>query len=212
MLKLHGTPLSNYYNKVKMALLEKGIPFEEVRAKPSQDEAYLAVCPTGKVPHLELADGRRFCESQAILDYLEECYPQVTLLPQDPFERAKVRELMQIFELSVELVVRRMLPHAIFGAPLNEGVKTEVQAQLDRGMAAFSRVARFAPFVAGEHFTQADCAIAMHIPLMTRITMAVYQRDWLADLPVAAYLEQMKQRPSYQRIRSDLEAARVVQG
>ena len=41
MIKLCGFPISNYYNKVKLALLEKGIPFTEEPAFPSQDAAFL---------------------------------------------------------------------------------------------------------------------------------------------------------------------------
>ena len=48
MLKLGGFAVSNYYNKVKVALLEKGIPFEEVFCTTSQDEAYLQRSPMGK--------------------------------------------------------------------------------------------------------------------------------------------------------------------
>ena len=43
MIRLCGFQLSNYHNKVRLALLEKGIPFEEdADCKPSQEEAYLA--------------------------------------------------------------------------------------------------------------------------------------------------------------------------
>lgn len=211
MFKLYGSPFSNYHNKVKLALLEKGVAFEEIAAGPSQEADYLARCPTGKVPYFEV-DGERFCESQAALEYLEEVYPDHPLLPAEPLARARVRQTVQMLEQDVELVARRLLRHALFGAPLDEGVKAEVAAQLDRGLAAFARVAQFSPWLAGERFTMADCAAAVHIPLVTRLTQAVYQRDWFADLPVAAYLEHLKQRPAYQRVRDDLEAARAARG
>jgi glutathione S-transferase len=211
MFTLHGTPFSNYYNKVKLALLEKGVDFEEALARPSQAAEFLVQCPTGKVPFFDV-EGGHFCESQAALEYLEEQFPDTPLLPPDALARAKVRELIFVFEQDIELVARRMLPHALFGAPLNEGVKDEVARMLDRGVASFSRIARFAPFVAGEQFTMADCAIGMHIPLVTRITTTVYQRDWFAELPADTYLEHMKQRPAYQRVRADLDAARAAQG
>jgi glutathione S-transferase len=209
MFKLYGSPFSNYHNKVKFALLEKEVPFDEIGRKPSQDAEVLAICPTGKVPYFEVEAGR-FCESQAALEYLEEMYPSRPLLPSSPFARAKVRELIQVFEQDIELVARRMLPHALFGAPLNEGVKDEVARQLDRGVAAFARIAKFSPYVAGDAFTLADCAIASHIPLVTLVTKTVYGKDWFAALPVAAYLDLMKQRPAYQRVRADLDAARAA--
>ncbi|QDQ27883.1 glutathione S-transferase [Chitinimonas arctica] len=209
MFKIYGSPFSNYHNKVKLALLEKGVAFEEVTTAPSRRDDFLARCPTGKIPFFEVAGGG-FCESQAALEYLEECYPAVPLLPADALARAKVRELIQVLEQDVELVARRLLRHAQFGAPLAEAVKEEVAVQLDAGLASFGRLASFSPWVMGDTFTLADCAAAVHIPLTTRITTAVYGRDWFADLPVAAYLAQMKLRPAYQAVRADLAAAKAA--
>ena len=81
MITLCGFPLSNYYNKVKMALLEKGLPFTEERVKThSDDEAALAASPLGKVPFIRTEHGA-MCESQAIVDYLEKAHPTPPLLP-----------------------------------------------------------------------------------------------------------------------------------
>lgn len=211
MFKLYGSPFSNYHNKVKLALLEKGIAFDEVMTRPSQDADFLARCPTGKIPFFEV-EGGSFCESQAALEYLEEQYPAVPLLPTQPLARAKVRELIQIFEQDIELAARRLLMHVLFGAPLDDAVKVDVAAKLDRGVAEFSRVARFSPWVAGDQFTLADCAFAAHFPLLTRLTMAVYNRDWLADLPMAAYQQALQQRPAFQKVMADLDAARAARG
>src|SRR5262249_14106404 len=91
MLKLCGFHLSNYHNKVTIALLERGIPFEEdATCSPSQEKEWLARSPLGKVPIVELDDGRRLAESEVILEYLEDVYPEKPLLPKDPYERAKV--------------------------------------------------------------------------------------------------------------------------
>ena len=68
----------------------------------------------GKVPFLEI-DEKRISESQVICEYLEDAYPQKPLLPKDPWERAKVRELITFMELHLELVVRRLYPAAFFG-------------------------------------------------------------------------------------------------
>ena len=67
MIKLCGFPVSNYYNKVKLALLEKGIAFEEEKLFPSKSEGFLARSPMGKVPFVEI-DGQRIAESQVLLE------------------------------------------------------------------------------------------------------------------------------------------------
>jgi glutathione S-transferase len=94
MLKLCGFRISNYHNKVRLVLLEKGIEHDEdASCRPSQSGEYVARSAMGKAPFLELDDGRRLTESQVICEYLEEAYPQKPLLPRDPLQRAKVREL-----------------------------------------------------------------------------------------------------------------------
>ena len=108
MIRLCGFRISNYHNKVRIALLEKGVAFEEdENVRPSQKDEYVAKSPMGKVPYLEV-DGVRLRESSVILEYLEEAFPQKPLLPRDPIERARVRELVIFIELHLELAVRRL--------------------------------------------------------------------------------------------------------
>ena len=81
MITLCGFSVSNYYNKVKLALLEKGIPFkEELVMTGSKEDTVLNATPLGKVPFLRTEQGT-LCESQVIVDYLEAAYPAVPLLP-----------------------------------------------------------------------------------------------------------------------------------
>ena len=97
MITLYGFALSNYYNKTKLALLEKGIPFNEEMLAPSQDAAVLKRSPLGKIPFIKTAQGY-LSESQAILEYLEDAFPERPLYPADAFERAKCREFIQHLE------------------------------------------------------------------------------------------------------------------
>ena len=106
MLVLCGFPISNYYNKVKLALLEKGVAFsEEDVATGSKDPAVLAASPLAKIPFIR-TDAGALCESQPILEYLEDAYPHPPLLPSDPFAAAKVREVVTFIDLH-EGVLRR---------------------------------------------------------------------------------------------------------
>ena len=95
-ITLHGSPISNYYNKVKLALLEKGVPFAEARAgtpgAKAGDAGVFDASPLGKIPFLTTEQGA-LCESQVILDYIEARWPQPPLMPAEPFAAAKVREL-----------------------------------------------------------------------------------------------------------------------
>ena len=126
MLKLGGFAVSNYYNKVKVALLEKGVPFEEAFCMTSQDEEYRKRSPMGKVPYLEV-DGQFLCESQVICEYIEDRYPDTPLYPKDALERARVRELIATMELHMELVARRLYGQAFFGGTASEETKAQVE-------------------------------------------------------------------------------------
>jgi glutathione S-transferase len=208
MLKLCGFHISNYHNKVRIALLEKGIAFEEdSTVTPSQKDDYLARSPMGKVPYLEV-NGTRLCESEVILEYLEEAYPQKPLLPKDPIARAKVRELVTVMELHLELVARRLYPGVFFGGTLSDGTKQSVEKDLAKGVRAFKELAKFDPYVAGKELTLADCAAAVHLPLVSLSTKLAYGRDFLEGIPqVKPYLKMLGERPAFARVNADRKAA-----
>lgn len=207
VIKLYGVCVSNYYNKVKFSMLEKGIAFSEETMAPSEDEALLAHSPMGKVPCIDV-DGRPLSESQAIVEYLEAVQPQPRLIPDDPYAAAKCRELIAFMELYLDLPARRLLRHALFGAPITEVVKQEVAQHLDQAVARFPRIARFEGYLCDNTFTLADIAAVVHLPLVSFLTTKVLGRDALAPLVGApAYLQRIGARPHAQRVTRDRDAA-----
>ena len=200
MLMLCGFSASNYYNKVKLALLEKGVPFQEQLAWVGQTD--LTASPLGKVPYLLTPEGP-LCESAVIADYIEAAYPAPALVPAQAFAAAKVRELITFMELHLELVARNLYPQAFFGGTVSEAAREKVGIQLEKNIAAFAKLASFAPYVAGDSFSMADCAAIVHLPLVSSATKAIYGRDYLAELPVRDYLARMAERPHVQRINAD---------
>ena len=211
MLRLCGFPVSNYYNKVKFALLEKGVPFAEEAISPSQDEPVLKDSPMGKVPFLR-TDRGALSESQVLIEYIEEVYPDTPLYPRDPFARAKCRELIEHLELHVELPARRLYLEAFFNGQVSDETKREVEKLLTKGLKSLARLVRFAPFVASDGFTQADCAAFVHLPLVGQATRRIYDRDFLETLlPQAAdYLRHVGARPHARKVNADRKAAMDV--
>ncbi len=196
MLKLCGFPVSNYQRKVKMALLEKGVPYQEVKTYPSQDEAILRHSPLGKIPYLEVGEGC-IAESQVIVEYIEDAYPQLPLYPLDPLERAKCRELITVIELHLELPARRLYAEAFFGGTVPQWVKDEVAPLLAKGARALAQLVRFAPFIAGPTFSYADCAAYAHLPLVAGASKTVLGEDALASIGgLKDYLGRIRQRAS----------------
>ena len=203
MLKLYGFTASNYHNKVKLALLEKNIRFEEVIAWPSKEADHLARSPMGKLPFLDI-DGHTITESQVIIDYLEDAYPATPLYPRDPVQRAHVRELIQYMELYLEWPARRLYGEAFFGGKVSDETKTEVKSQLKRGINAFTKRLKFAPFILGEELTYADCAAFVHLPTVSQAAKAIYGEDPLAEVSgLKDYTAMLRQRPHAITVNND---------
>ncbi|MDB5731563.1 MAG: Glutathione S-transferase [Variovorax sp.] len=204
MLILSGFSASNYYNKVKLVLLEKAVPFQEELAWLGETDP--AASPLGKVPYLRTAHGV-LSESSAMVEYVEAAYPGTPLLPAEPFAAAKVRELLVYLELHLELVARNLYPEAFFGGKVSDVAKEKIGAQLEKNIAAFATLARLdaSPFIAGDTFTLADCAAIVHLPIVAGASKIVYGRDLLAErMPAArAYLKRMGERPHVQAINAD---------
>ncbi|HYW02538.1 MAG TPA: glutathione S-transferase [Gammaproteobacteria bacterium] len=207
MFRLYGFAVSNYYNVVKTAMLEKGLEFEEVLVYPSDDPGYLEKSPMGKVPCLETEEGV-VSESQVMLDYLEDIRPEPRLYPVEAFPRAKVRELLRVIELYLELPARRLYPEAFFGGRISDQTRAEVRPALEKGTAALRRLARFEPFLAGRDFTCADIGAAIHLPLAGDAARRIYGGSPLDDLgELAPYLKRVRERPSFQRTLDDSRQA-----
>jgi glutathione S-transferase len=212
MITLHGLALSNYYNKVKLALLEKGVPFTEAYAAThSTDEAVLGASPLGKIPFITAPQGA-LCESQPLLEWIETSWPQPPLLPADAFAAAKVRELTTFLDWHLEIVARQLYGPAFFGsAPLSEGNAARIRKQLESNIAAFKRLARFAPYVAGDSFTQADCSAFNHLPLIAMATKIIFGEDLLSagGIDHKAYTKLVAERPSAQKVVADRKAVQT---
>ena len=208
MLKLCGFAVSNYYNKVKLSLLEKGVPFEEELAYPSQKEEFRKDSPMGKVPFLR-TDRGVLTESQVLTEYIEDMYPEPPLYPKAPYERARCREIIEHLELHLELPARRLYAEVFFGGGVSDETRQEVEKLLEKGVRSLTHLAHFEPFIAGTAFTHADCAAFVHLPLIAQATKKAYGRDFIDEfLPAAKpYLKMIGERPHAQKVNADRKAA-----
>lgn len=213
MIQLHGFAVSNYYNKVKLALLEKGVPFTEVhQGTKSTDEAVLSASPLGKIPYLTTEQGA-LCESQAILEWLEAAHPNPPLLPADPFAAAKVRELVTFLDWHLEIAARQLYGPVFFGGkPLADGELARIRRDLEKNIRGFKRLAKFAPYVAGETFTQADCSAFNNLALVGMATKGAFGEDLLlaGGVDYKPYIKLVSERASAQKVAADRKAAQAA--
>ncbi len=208
MLTLCGFPISSYYNKTKLSLLEKGVPFQEELVMPSQKEELLKESAMGKVPFLRTEHGI-LTESQVIIEYIEDAYPQTPLYPKDPFERARMRELATHLELDVELPARRLYYEVFFGGKVSDETRKEVEEQVQRGLRSLARLVRFDPFIGGKALSHADSTAFIHLPQVGDATQKVFGRNLVEELlpAAAAYVKMFGERPHARKVSADRTAA-----
>ena len=86
---------------------------------------------------------------------------------------------------------------------VSDAAKEKTGQQLEKNIAAFAKLAKFSPYLAGDTFTLADCGGAVHLQLVASATKIIYGRDFMADLPVRDYLKRLGERPTVQKVNAD---------
>ena len=91
---------------------------------------------------------------------------------------------------------------------MDDGTKQSVEKDLVKGVRSLKALAKFSPFIAGPEFSIADCAAAVHLPLVSLSTKLAYGRDALEELPqMKPYLKMLGERPSVAKVNADRKAA-----
>ena len=204
-IKLYGISISNYFSTAKAAVLEKNIEFEEVAMFPSDKPEVLASSPMGKVPYLEV-DGKTLTETNVILDYLEDCYPEPVMYPSDPWDRAKAKEIIRTVELYIDFPARKHIAAVYFGQPVDESLLKPVKAELDKGINALLSLAKFSPYIAGDSFGFADIATFFQLQFANVHTQKIYDWDFIAEnKELAAYFELTSKQPTINAVNDILQ-------
>ncbi|MBU2980316.1 glutathione S-transferase family protein [Lentibacter algarum] len=205
MAKLFHVPLSPFCRKVRLSLAEKKIECELVEERYWEKDAdFLRRNPAAKVPVIKI-DGRTMSESAAICEYLEELYPEVSLMPTDPESRYEVRRLVGWFddkfhnEVTSKLVYERVNKKVMGqGYPDSKNVKEGAKAikfHLDY-MAWLLDERRW---LAGDKMSLADFAAAAHLSSLDYISDV----DWNRSETVKDWYAKIKSRPAFRSILAD---------
>ncbi|WP_293759637.1 glutathione S-transferase family protein [uncultured Aquitalea sp.] len=207
MITLYGVPFSAYCNKVKIALIEKGVNFQEVPTRPSQEPAMLEKSPMGKIPFVDI-NGHWLTESTVILEWLEDAYPTAALLPPSPNGRAHARELSTMIDQYLMPAAGPLYRHRVFGAPLDDAGRQAARAAVEKVLLALSRLVKYGPWLAGEDFSYADISAASVLPIVAYATREVLDEDLTTVLPgIEEYLLKLGQRPSVAKTWADWQTA-----
>jgi glutathione S-transferase len=206
MRHLHHFSLQPFSRTLRIALREKNLDFELVEERPGdRREELLRLNPSGEVPVLVEPDGAAYADCQAIAEYLEETYPEPTLIGRTPSARAEVRRLVAWFDRKFDReVTSRLLDEKIMkrlvrsGQPDSNAIRM-ASANLHIHLEYIAWLADRRTWLAGDHFSLADIAASAHISIV----------DYLGDVPWEAHPEakdwyaRVKSRPSFRPLLAD---------
>ena len=201
MMKLYDSRMSGNAYKVRLLLNNLGLPFERhTLALPEgrhKTPEFLAKNPLGRIPILELEDGRTIFESNAILTYLAE---GTDLLPSDPYDRARV--MSWLFFEQFDLVRNVALPRfwiTLMKQPEKIADKLpDMREAGNKALAVMDRHLETAPFFAAGRYTIADISLFGY-------THAAHEAEYdLNRYPnVLRWVERVKAQPGYVPLLQD---------
>ncbi|MBC7169101.1 glutathione S-transferase family protein [Phenylobacterium sp.] len=206
---LYHFPLDPASRQVRLALGEKRLPFEDKVVRYwEQPEELAALNPSGLTPVLveDGPDGRLvLCENRAILDHLEERYPEPALLGREPADRAEARRLLQWFDRKFDYEVGSFLLHEKMekrllrlGAPELAALRRGREA-LRAHMSYLEHLLAERDWLAGRRLSLADFAGAAHLSVIDYFGNVPW-RDYPA---VKTWYMTVKSRPCFRPLLAD---------
>jgi glutathione S-transferase len=206
MRLLYHLWLSPFSRKVRLVLKEKNLDFE-MKVEPTWErrQEFLAINPAGDVPVLVEPDGLHLCDSTAIVEFLEETYPQRSLIGDNPVDRAETRRLIAWFdvkfnrEVTVNLVDEKITKRFLgLGQPNSQAIRAgclNIKHHLDY----ISYLVDRRSYLSGDTFGLADITAAAHLSAV----------DYLGDVPwdqhpgAKEWYARVKSRPSFRPLLAD---------
>jgi glutathione S-transferase len=202
---VYGPATSPYVWSARLALAEKGVAHElvEVTASELRAEPHLSRHPFGKVPAFE-HDGFALYETQAILRYIDECFPTAPLQPIEVHPFARMNQIMGIVDayLAPSLVGGVLYSRIVaprLGLPTDEAKVAASLPQVKLCLTEIARIAGDQEFLADEMLSLADLMVVTPLCYFKKFPEGQAQ---LGDLPaLSAWLGRMEARQSLQVTR-----------
>jgi len=206
MRQLYHIAIEPGCRMVRVLLAEKGL---EVELRPEKiwerREVFLRLNPAGQVPVLVDEDGTSIPGASVVAEYLEEVYPDPSLLGRNPVDRAEVRRLSSWFaekfhrEVTANLVDEKIMKRFLgLGTP-NSGAIRAGHANIHYHLEYIAWLCDRRRWLAGDAFSRADITAAAELSAV----------DYLGDVPWAEHAQakdwyaRVKSRPSFRAILAD---------
>jgi glutathione S-transferase len=206
-LIVYDHALSPYGQKVKLALLEKGVSFQATLpdgiGAGSTVEDFLSASPRGEVPALVEGDDVRLFDSTVILEYIEDRWPEPALLPKAPLERARVRMLEDAMDSHFEAITWGLAEIRFFGraeGDLAKTIEANAAQQISGWYQWLSKQLGDRAWFNGDKFGWGDISVVPFVNASVRF-------GFEPDGALADWVDRVNQRPTVTQIREAAEAA-----
>ena len=165
-MELHGYFRSSAAYRLRIALNHKHIPYTHVGVNlvkgEHQSPEYLQINPQGLVPALKTDEGVFLTQSSAILEWLEETYPEIPMLPDTGILRAKVRSFCHTITSDIHPIQNlRILKYLVGELGVSEQAKLDwYRHWITLGFSALeSQIATDSMYCFGDQITLADACL-----------------------------------------------------
>ena len=204
--KLYHNVLSPVCRKIRIAMAEKGLAFDLIPEDfSSKRPEFLEMNPAGDIPVLLEEDGIVVPDHSVICEYLEEKYPEPTLLGLNTAERIEVRRLTRWFdekfsrEVTSPLLIEKVIKSLKCGGAPNSVVIRLAKAKLRKHLEYIEWLVVRRNWLAGDIFSYADIAAAAQLSIIDYLGDVTWDkfpdaRDWYARI---------KSRPCFRSILHD---------
>ena len=206
-MKLYGPTYSPFVARVRIALRAKSLSYQPTPIPEGglKSPEFLAINPFGRVPVLVLDDGRAISESETILYYLEETYPNPPLLPTDPYARAQVRTIIRATENYLTPPTTRLFPLRFTLPRDDQTIAHEVEPVI-AALKLLDHLISPTPFTIP--LTLADAVLFSSLYLIELIMAQLDIHDYFAETPtLKTYFEAGKTHPLLSVIYQENRAA-----
>ena len=201
-IKVYGIPGSPFLRSVEAGLHEKGANYELKAMAPGEHKQpeHLARHPFGRIPALE-HDGFAIYETQAILRYLDDVFPNPPLTPGNPQERARMNQVIGIIEwyffpkAAAPIAFNRIIGPRLLGLPGDEAAIAEAMPMARTCFGVLDGILGNKPYLTGNNVSIADIMLAAQLDLFRECAEGRELIEGTSNL--LAWLERMLARPSF---------------
>lgn len=203
LIQVKGSP---YAARVRLLLYRKDAPVELVFPPKEglKSSDFLAINPIGKIPVLKLDDGSHLPESNVILEYLDDKFPEPPLRPATPEGRARMRLLMQIGDLyvfaAISKLFRQMNPEKRDAEAVEQGF-----ADLAKALANLEHNLGDKRFAVGDAYSLADCSLVPVLFFVAVMEKSFERKGSFGNGKLAAYWAEIRHDDVTARVIAELE-------